>query len=279
MKKTTTSQRLKEIMAERGLKQVDILELSQPYCKRFGVKLNKTDLSQYVSGKVEPGQHKLTILGQALNVSEAWLMGYDVAKLPSINFDNTINESQELTVENALDALDQTNTLLRKASIELSEIDHINKYRALDAYGKQAVDSILEIEYNRCTSNVEPEEKTIEIKHSCYKVSAGSGVTLGSGDDWETISIPDTPEARKADYALTIYGNSMEPVYFDGDIVLIKAQEAIDIGEIGIYTINGEGYIKKYGGDRLISLNANYDDIFFDDNDTVKCRGKVIGRI
>lgn len=87
MKKATTSQRLKEIMAERKLKQVDILELAQPYCQKFGIKLSKTDLSQYVSGKVEPGQHKLTILGQALNVSEAWLMGYDVAKLPSANDD------------------------------------------------------------------------------------------------------------------------------------------------------------------------------------------------
>lgn len=40
--------------------------------------MGKSDISQYVSGKVEPGQDKLTILGLALNVSEAWLMGYDV---------------------------------------------------------------------------------------------------------------------------------------------------------------------------------------------------------
>jgi repressor LexA len=65
-------------MSERNLKQVDILQNAQPYCKKYGVKLNKNDLSQYVSGKVEPGQHKLYILGLTLNVSEAWLMGYDV---------------------------------------------------------------------------------------------------------------------------------------------------------------------------------------------------------
>lgn len=65
-------------MNERGLKQVDILELAKPYCEKYGVKLNKNDLSQYVNGKNEPGQLKLSILGLALNVSEAWLMGYDV---------------------------------------------------------------------------------------------------------------------------------------------------------------------------------------------------------
>lgn len=78
MKKHTTSDRLKQIMKARNLRQVDILEAAEPYCKKYGVKLEKNALSQYVSGKVEPGQEKLSILGMALGISEAWLMGYDV---------------------------------------------------------------------------------------------------------------------------------------------------------------------------------------------------------
>lgn len=78
MKKSNTSQRLKQIMSEKNLRQADILRAAEPYCKRYGIKLAKNDLSQYVNGKVEPGQEKLTILGLALGVSEAWLMGYDV---------------------------------------------------------------------------------------------------------------------------------------------------------------------------------------------------------
>lgn len=76
--KETTSVRLKRLLSERNLRQVDILEKAAPYCKKYGVKLTKSDLSQYVSGKFAPGQDKLSILGLALNVSEAWLMGYDV---------------------------------------------------------------------------------------------------------------------------------------------------------------------------------------------------------
>ncbi|MBE6722596.1 MAG: transcriptional regulator [Ruminococcaceae bacterium] len=76
--KVTTSERLKQIMNEKNLRQVDILNRAEPYCKKYDVKLNRNDLSQYVSGKVEPGQFKLSMLGLALNVSEAWLMGYDV---------------------------------------------------------------------------------------------------------------------------------------------------------------------------------------------------------
>lgn len=78
MKSSSTSERLKQIMNERSLRQVDILEAAKPFCEKYGVKLAKNDLSQYVSGKVEPGQEKLTVLGLVLNVSETWLMGYDV---------------------------------------------------------------------------------------------------------------------------------------------------------------------------------------------------------
>lgn len=76
--KQTIADRLNQIMSERNLKQVDILELCQPYCKKFNVKLNKNDLSQYVSGKVVPKQDKLSILSMALDVNEVWLMGYNL---------------------------------------------------------------------------------------------------------------------------------------------------------------------------------------------------------
>ena len=52
MKKSNTSERLKYIINERGLKQVDIIRLAEPYCNKYDIKLGKNDLSQYVSGKV-----------------------------------------------------------------------------------------------------------------------------------------------------------------------------------------------------------------------------------
>ena len=78
MKKVETSDRLKQIMDERGLRQRDILEKCKPFCDSFGVKMSRADLSQWISGKSKPRQNKLTILSMALGVSETWLMGYDV---------------------------------------------------------------------------------------------------------------------------------------------------------------------------------------------------------
>lgn len=89
MKTSNTALRLNEFMQKNGLKQIDIINLAKPLCSEYGVKLSKSDLSQYVSGKVEPGQNKLYILARALNVSEAWLMGYEVT------LDNDITKSNE----------------------------------------------------------------------------------------------------------------------------------------------------------------------------------------
>ena len=94
MKEYSTSQRLKQIMDARNLRQVDILRAAEPFCKRYGVKLGKNDLSQYVSGKVEPGQDKLTILGLALGVSEAWLMGYNVSMERTITPTAEVNDGR-----------------------------------------------------------------------------------------------------------------------------------------------------------------------------------------
>lgn len=107
MKKYNTSDRLKQILSERNLKQVDILRLAEPFCKKYSIKLNKNDLSQYISGKVEPGQNKLYILGLALNVNEVWLMGFDDVPMErnrNININETDIESKP-TLHSASDKI------------------------------------------------------------------------------------------------------------------------------------------------------------------------------
>ena len=125
----------------------------------------------------------------------------------------------------------------------------------------------------------EQQEPIVLLRHSLYMVSAGTGFDLDEGDSWDEIPVPDTPEARKADFCITVSGNSMEPKFFNEDVVLVKQTSSIDEGEIGIFRIGQKGYIKKYGGDRLISLNPNYSDILFSDYDfeDISCCGLVLG--
>lgn len=119
--KITTADRLNQLMRERDLKQIDILELSKPYCEKYNVKLNKNDLSQYISNKYSPSQEKLTILSMALKVNEVWLMGYDV---PS-GIDALKNLEQNLSKEAELqNSIQQT---YGKATLEL-----VNEFQKLD---------------------------------------------------------------------------------------------------------------------------------------------------
>ena len=82
MRTHTTAERLREILARTGLRQADLLRLAEPYGREYGVTLRKSDISQYVSGKVVPSRSRIAVLSRALGVSEVWLMGYDADLLP-----------------------------------------------------------------------------------------------------------------------------------------------------------------------------------------------------
>ena len=77
MRISNTSDRLKQLMQERGMKQVDLLEAVLPYCRTYGIKMKRSNISQYVNGTVQPGQDKLSMFSMAFGVSEPWLMGYE----------------------------------------------------------------------------------------------------------------------------------------------------------------------------------------------------------
>lgn len=95
MQKETTSQRLKQLMNERGLKQIDILKKCEPYCKKWGIKIGSNGLSQYVTGKVEPSQRVLSVLAEALGTNEVWLMGFDVPNVPKDEYSSAISKEKE----------------------------------------------------------------------------------------------------------------------------------------------------------------------------------------
>ena len=157
-----------------------------------------------------------------------------------------------------------------------SEQEHIKKYRTLDPYGQKAVTSVLDIEFERCTYIPEPNrEELIEVSINYAPVSAGFGDELEDYEQWEKASVPLTPESRKADFILVVDGDSMEPKFHNGDYILVRKQPAVDIGQIGIFGVDGKGYIKKYGGDKLISLNKKYPDIPLDEES--RCFGLVLG--
>lgn len=166
-----------------------------------------------------------------------------------------------------------------KEFFKSQEVLIIKKYRTLDEYGKKAVDDLLNTEHERCTY-IEPEERaiTIEIKRSILPASAGSGEFL-SDEYLEPREYPDCENARRADVVIPVSGDSMEPKFYDGDELYVRLQPAVEIGEIGIFIIEGKGYVKEYAEDRLISLNPEYDDVYPSEYGECRCVGKVLGKV
>ena len=107
--------------------------------------------------------------------------------------------------------------------------------------------------------------------------SAGTGQIVFDMPPTKKIEIPDVPEYKKVDYAIGVNGDSMEPEYNDGDILLIEMTEDIENGEIGIFIVEGESYVKKLGRNELVSLNPEYGNIPLTENS--KCMGKVVDKL
>ena len=158
-----------------------------------------------------------------------------------------------------------------------TEWGKLQKYRALDEHGKEVVDYMIDSEYKRVTALTrKPKPRMYKIDWFTLPASAGTGNILDS-DLAEELLVPESEEAEQADFVISVGGDSMEPTYHDGDKVFVEKCDSVDVGEVGIFILNGEAYIKERGNNKLISHNEKYKPISLTENDSVYCCGRVIG--
>ena len=166
MKIANTSDRLKEIMRERNLKQVDILNAAAPYCEKYNVKLNKSDISQYISGKTEPNQNKLYVLSEALNVNVSWLMGFDepMERENNLIFDYIYDKSC-IAVEHNNNNNNKMRDRLIKYFTLLSKLSDVNARKAINYAENLLSNQQLEEELNPIAAHERTDiEVTSEMK-------------------------------------------------------------------------------------------------------------------
>lgn len=160
------------------------------------------------------------------------------------------------------------------------EKSHIKKYRALDPYGKEAVDSILEIEHRRCAelaqaTQTEPDMVYFVVPGFGSAMSAGTGQP--AGDEYpENYKLTKEPP-RGTSYIAPVGGHSMEPSYFDGQLVFVHATEEIPVGKIGVFIMDGQQWVKELGEGELISHNPDPQYIPRPFTEDVRCQGLVLG--
>lgn len=86
-------------------------------------------------------------------------------------------------------------------------------------------------------------------------------------------------------YGLRIRGDSMEPKFSDGDVVIVRKQEDADNGDIVIALVNGDDAVckrlRKYadGSVALVSSNPAYEPIYFSGEEVAETPVKIIGKV
>nr|DAQ50574.1 MAG TPA: Repressor protein CI [Caudoviricetes sp.] len=103
----------------------------------------------------------------------------------------------------------------------------------------------------------------------------------------EIIDYEEIPQsmAKNGEYfALQIKGDSMEPKFSAGDVVIVRKQEDVDNGDIAIVLVNGnEATVKKIrkfdGGINLIPTNSNYDVITYTNAQIEQLPVRIIGKV
>ena len=113
-----------------------------------------------------------------------------------------------------------------------------------------------------------------------HQLAAGIGDPNEFEDSGTPIYVYDDSLTCRADCVFTVNGDSMEPDYPDGCMVLVK--RISDFGEltpedIGAFMIDNETCIKEYREDGLHSLNPKYDVMHFSDEESVYLIGRVMG--
>ena len=157
----------------------------------------------------------------------------------------------------------------------LSTLNDVGKEKALD-YIELLHDSG---KYEKQLCKIIPFCRIIDVYENA--VSAGTGNFLVDGPK-ETIQLTKDIIPESATFGVKISGDSMEPDFEDGQIAWVLKQDMVENGEIGIFSLNGEAYIKKLQDDQngvfLISLNEKYPPIPVREHDRFDILGKVVGK-
>jgi transcriptional regulator with XRE-family HTH domain len=123
-----------------------------------------------------------------------------------------------------------------------------------------------------------PLPRTVTLFLNELGAAAGFGAALGEAQGEKMVLLADR-DTERADEIITVCGRSMEPTFVDGDRVLVQHTKELREGEIGIFLVDNEGYIKEYRRDGLHSHNPEYRTMTFHEGQTVRCLGRVIGKL
>ena len=215
------------------------------------------------------------------------------------------NQSQAILslIEKGLSDIEKSGTTYSEPPEEKRKLDElVKKYSSLDPYGKEAVDSVLDVESRRCEAarkeqmeqasetlrksreqSEAAEEITLDVAEMLVYVNpAAAGTPLYAESDFERLTFPSDKVPRGTDFGIRISGKSMEPTVMDGSIAWVRKRLDMPNGTVGIFMLNDSAVCKRFfkepdGTVRLESDNPEFGPATVAEFDTLVTVGEVIG--
>lgn len=235
-----TKEILKQLRESRGYSIQDVSEMTE---------ISYSVYQKYESGARGVGVPALSKLADFYGVTTDYLLGRPEATDPPKSPIQEASQKERVALE---------------------------KWLALDGEKREAVLHVMQSIIDAYEMAGENPIRIKIVKKSRYRTSAGIGYDLNDADAWKNVQVEDCSMAQKADFIVEIDGDSMEPTYCNGENVFVKATPDVEIGKIGIFIVDGKGYIKERGIDCLISHNKNYHPIMLEGTEN-RCVGAVLG--
>ena len=204
----TSTERINQIMKEKKLRQIDVLNLAKPFQQKYNIKFSKSHLSQYVNGKSNPDNEKIFLLSKVFGVTEAWLLGYNVPRYERI--ENTGPQTPQGLKIPVLGTV--------AAGIPISAVEEILDYEEVPQSWKSQGEFFgLRIKGDSMKPDINDGDTVIVRKQS----TANNGdvvITLVNGDDVTCKKF------EKLDNGIILISNNSEysPMYFSNEEVVTK---------------------------------------------------------
>ena len=260
--------RLATLIEELGMKKIEFAEQ---------IKVDQSYVTQLTNGKRKPSVRLVETICIKFNVNKYWLR----------------YGTEPMFLDKSSDALD---VFIHERNLTHTDRIFIEKFASLSVKERwqvlKFVLSVADALWEECYASVhngekpdtpgraeivskleEPEKTTFTVNWFFQPMSAGAGEEAGQ-ERHEKLEIKKKPP-KGTSFVARVKGNSMEPTYQDGDMVFVKAQPEVEIGEIGAFYMDGQMWIKERGDGVLISHNSEYDPRPMTDD--VRCQGLVLG--
>lgn len=246
MKRNYFATNLKYLRQKYNMEQ---LELAQ----RLGRK-SSSSISEWEKGRYTPKAGTLNDISTIFNIPLSKLMNEDLTSFEETTLDKITNIASKLEEPRQQVVLDTAKEQYKEQKSEKKKVIPLES------------DSTL------------PKKETTYTYYD-NAVSAGTGQYLTDGKQEEVIALPVDYDA---DFVVPVCGDSMEPEFHDCDYVFVKNTYDLYDGDIGVFILDGEAYIKELRIDEegafLHSLNPQYSDKPLLAESDFRIAGKVVGR-